>query len=171
MWLGFLCADTRGALAAARGVHRPLVPARPRGRGHLAKYSGLAVVQALFYGITPAVMAVIATTVDHQRRPGRRHRADQSRNRDPVHRRRPDHDRNRRAAPLATRPTGAPSVAHERRLWRGGGRVEVDAAVRGAGIGWHFRHLQGQGRVSLARRAFAVRRVAQRVRAVPPVAA
>jgi chromate transporter len=60
MWLGFLRAGTRGALAASAAFIAPsflLVLAVAVAYAH---YQGLPVVQALFSGIAPAVMAIIA---------------------------------------------------------------------------------------------------------------
>jgi chromate transporter len=60
MWLGFLRAGTLGALAASAAFIAPsflLVFAVAVAYVH---YQGLAVVQALFAGIAPAVMAIIA---------------------------------------------------------------------------------------------------------------
>jgi chromate transporter len=60
MWLGFLRAGTRGALAASAAFIAPsftLVLAVAIAYAH---YQGLPVVQALFAGIAPAVMAIIA---------------------------------------------------------------------------------------------------------------
>jgi chromate transporter len=60
MWLGFLRAGTLGALAAAAAFIAPsflLVLAVAVVYVH---YQGLPVVQALFHGIAPAAMAIIA---------------------------------------------------------------------------------------------------------------
>jgi chromate transporter len=60
MWLGFLRAGTLGALATSAAFIAPsflLVLAVAIVYTH---YQGLPVVQALFYGIAPAVMAIIA---------------------------------------------------------------------------------------------------------------
>src|SRR5215471_14376765 len=60
MWLGFLRAGTLGALATAAAFIAPsflLVLAVAIVYAH---YQGLPVVQALFHGIAPAVMAIIA---------------------------------------------------------------------------------------------------------------
>jgi chromate transporter len=60
MWLGYLRAGTLGALATAAAFIAPsflLVLAVAIGYAH---YQGLPVVQALFHGIAPAVMAIIA---------------------------------------------------------------------------------------------------------------
>src|SRR5881398_537520 len=60
MWLGFLRAGTLGALAASAAFIAPsfvLVLAVAVAYAH---YQGLPVVQALFAGIAPAVMAIVA---------------------------------------------------------------------------------------------------------------
>jgi chromate transporter len=60
MWLGFLRAGTLGALAGAVAFIAPSFLLVLAVAIVYARYSGLAVVQALFYGIAPAVMAIIA---------------------------------------------------------------------------------------------------------------
>jgi chromate transporter len=60
MWLGYLRAGTLGALVTAAAFIAPsflLVLAVAIGYAH---YQGLPIVQALFHGIAPAVMAIIA---------------------------------------------------------------------------------------------------------------
>jgi chromate transporter len=60
MWLGFLRAGTPGAFAAAVAFVAPSFLLVLAVAILYARYQGLPVVQALFYGIAPAVMAVIA---------------------------------------------------------------------------------------------------------------
>jgi chromate transporter len=60
MWLGFLRAGTLGALAAAAAFIAPSFLLVLAVAVVYSRYSGLTVVQALFYGIAPAVMAIIA---------------------------------------------------------------------------------------------------------------
>jgi len=60
MWVGFLRARTWGALAASAAFIAPSFALVLAVAVVYAKYQGLAVVQALFHGIAPAVMAIIA---------------------------------------------------------------------------------------------------------------
>jgi chromate transporter len=60
MWLGFLRAGTLGALAASAAFIAPPSPSSIAIAVAYAHYQGLPVVQALFAGIAPAVMAIIA---------------------------------------------------------------------------------------------------------------
>jgi len=60
MWLGFLRAGTRGALAASAAFIAPSFTLVLAVAIVYAHYQGLPVVQALFAGIAPAVMAIIA---------------------------------------------------------------------------------------------------------------
>jgi chromate transporter len=60
MWLGFLRAGTLGALAASAAFIAPSFLLVLAVAIVYSQYQGLAVVQALFHGIAPAVMAIIA---------------------------------------------------------------------------------------------------------------
>jgi chromate transporter len=60
MWLGFLRAGAMGAMAAAAAFIAPSFLLVLAVAVVYTRYSGLPVVQALFYGIAPAVMAIIA---------------------------------------------------------------------------------------------------------------
>jgi chromate transporter len=60
MWLGFLRAGTLGALATAAAFIAPSFLLVLTVAVVYAHYQGLAAVQALFHGIAPAVMAIIA---------------------------------------------------------------------------------------------------------------
>jgi chromate transporter len=60
MWVGFLRRGWAGALATAAAFIAPSFLLVLAVAVIYARYSGLAVVQALFYGIAPAVMAIIA---------------------------------------------------------------------------------------------------------------
>jgi chromate transporter len=60
MWMGFLTAGAGGALATAAAFILPSFVVVLAVAILYVRYEGLAVVQALFYGIAPAVMAVIA---------------------------------------------------------------------------------------------------------------
>src|SRR5207302_8788315 len=60
MWLGFLRAGTLGALAASAAFIAPSFPLVLAVAVAYAHYQGLPVVQALFAGIAPAVMAIVA---------------------------------------------------------------------------------------------------------------
>jgi chromate transporter len=60
MWLGFLRAGTIGALVTAAAFIAPSFLLVLAVAVVYARYSGLPVVQALFHGIAPAVMAIIA---------------------------------------------------------------------------------------------------------------
>src|SRR5205814_4345471 len=64
MWLGFLRAGTLGALAAVAVVIAPSFVLVFSFAVAYAHYQGLPVVQALFAGIAPAVMAIIAVAAD-----------------------------------------------------------------------------------------------------------
>ena len=60
MWLGFLRAGTLGALATSAAFIGPSFVFVLAVAAVYAHYQGLRVVQALFFGIAPAVMAIIA---------------------------------------------------------------------------------------------------------------
>jgi chromate transporter len=60
MWVGFLRRGWAGALATAGAFIAPSFLLVLAVAAVYARYSGLAVVQSLFYGIAPAVMAIIA---------------------------------------------------------------------------------------------------------------
>src|SRR5712675_1627236 len=60
MWVGFLRRGWAGALATAAAFIAPSFLLVLAVAVIYARYSGLAVVQSLFYGIAPAVMAIIA---------------------------------------------------------------------------------------------------------------
>lgn len=60
MWIGFLRRGWAGALATAATFIAPSFLLVLAVAAVYARYSGLAVVQSLFYGIAPAVMAIIA---------------------------------------------------------------------------------------------------------------
>jgi chromate transporter len=60
MWVGFLRRGWLGALATAAAFIAPSFVAVLAVAAIYVRYSGLAVVQSLFYGIAPAVMAIIA---------------------------------------------------------------------------------------------------------------
>src|SRR6266545_2313004 len=60
MWVGFLRKGWAGALATAAAFIGPSFLLVLTVAAIYARYSGLAIVQALFYGIAPAVMAIIA---------------------------------------------------------------------------------------------------------------
>ncbi|HEY6794005.1 MAG TPA: chromate transporter [Kineosporiaceae bacterium] len=60
MWLGFLRGGTLGALAAAAAFIAPSFLLVLAVAVLYARYSGLPVVQSLFHGIAPVVMAIIA---------------------------------------------------------------------------------------------------------------
>src|SRR5258707_1251923 len=60
MWVGFLRKGWAGALATAAAFIAPSFLLVLAVAVIYARYSGLAVVQSLFYGIAPAVMAIIA---------------------------------------------------------------------------------------------------------------
>jgi len=60
MWVGFLQAGARGALAVAGAFILPSFVFVLAVAAVYAHYEGLAVVQALFYGIGPGVIAIIA---------------------------------------------------------------------------------------------------------------
>jgi chromate transporter len=60
MWVGFLRKGWAGALATAAAFIAPSFLLVLAVAAIYARYSGLAIVQALFYGIAPAVMAIIA---------------------------------------------------------------------------------------------------------------
>jgi chromate transporter len=60
MWVGYLRKGWAGALAAAAAFIAPSFLVVLGVAVIYARYSGLAIVQSLFYGIAPAVMAIIA---------------------------------------------------------------------------------------------------------------
>lgn len=62
MWLGFLRAGVGGALATAAAFIAPSFALVLAVAVVYTRYAGLAAVQALFYGIAPAVMAILAVT-------------------------------------------------------------------------------------------------------------
>src|SRR5271156_5409060 len=59
MWVGYLRKGTTGALAVALAFIAPSFLMVVAVGAIYARYSGLAIVQSLFYGIAPAVMAII----------------------------------------------------------------------------------------------------------------
>jgi len=60
MWIGYLKRKWTGALAAAAAFIAPSFVLVLAVAAIYVRYSGLAIVQSLFYGIAPAVMAIIA---------------------------------------------------------------------------------------------------------------
>src|SRR5947208_6244125 len=60
MWVGYLVSGAGGALAVAAAFIVPSFAFVLGVAALYAHYQGLAVVQSLFYGIAPAVMAIIA---------------------------------------------------------------------------------------------------------------
>jgi chromate transporter len=60
MWVGYLRKNWAGALATAAAFIGPSFLLVLAVAAIYARYSGLAIVQSLFYGIAPAVMAIIA---------------------------------------------------------------------------------------------------------------
>jgi chromate transporter len=59
MWVGYLRRGPLGAAAVAAAFVAPSFLMVVVGGAIYARYSGLAIVQSLFYGIAPAVMAII----------------------------------------------------------------------------------------------------------------
>jgi chromate transporter len=93
MWLGFLRAGTLGALATAAAFIAPSFLLMLAVAVVYAHYQGLPVVQALFHGIAPAVMAIIAVAAYRPARAGVA-----------GHRPRRAARRRRRPPPAGTRP-------------------------------------------------------------------
>src|SRR5919201_2282076 len=62
MWIGYLQAGALGALATALPFILPSFAAVIAVAVLYVQFRGLAVIQALFYGIAPAVMAILAMT-------------------------------------------------------------------------------------------------------------
>src|SRR5262249_54598071 len=60
MWIGYLRKGWAGALATAGAFIAPSLLLVLTVAVIYARYSGLAIIQSLFYGIAPAVMAIIA---------------------------------------------------------------------------------------------------------------
>ena len=60
MWVGFLARGAAGALAVAAAFIAPSFLVVLAVAAAYVRYQGLPVVQALFYGVAPAVMAIIA---------------------------------------------------------------------------------------------------------------